>query len=152
MKYILIIGASENGKSTTINQVCKDLKPTKAWQLNSEAVFIEVGVNVGMFNGTYLIEVNGVIILVAAGCPTEQDVTITDLVNIAISLGFVLGILLVAMRTFERKEDFDTPRELEKLGTKIDAIRIEKIAGDFKNNSKWIDRVQNIVSMVKKNI
>lgn len=152
MKYVLIIGASENGKSTTINQVCKDLKPTKAWELNSEAVFAEVEVNVEMFNGTYLLEVKGTIILVGAGCPTEQDVTITDLVNIALNLGFAVSILIVAMRTFERKEGFDTPKELDKLGSKIYEEKIEKIPGDFKNNSKWIDRVQNIVSVVKKNI
>lgn len=73
MKYALIIGASENGKSTTINEVCKRLKPTKAWELNSEGIFIEVKSTVGMFNGTYLIEVNGIIILVAAGQRTENE-------------------------------------------------------------------------------
>jgi nicotinamide riboside kinase len=42
MKYALIIGASENGKSTTINEVCKRLKPSKVWELNSEEIFLEV--------------------------------------------------------------------------------------------------------------
>ena len=99
MKYALIIGASGNGKSTTINEVCKNLKPTKAWELNSDSIFIEVKASVGKFNGTYLIEVNGIIILVAAGCPTEQDITITTLIEIAINQNFNINILIVAVRT-----------------------------------------------------
>lgn len=152
MKYILIIGASENGKSTTINEVCKKLKPTRAWELNSDEIFVEVKTNIGIYNGTYLIEVNGTIILVAAGSPTEQDITITVLVEIAIKLKFNIKILIVAMRTFEKKEGFDTPKELENLGEKIYQEKIYKIAGDYKNSSEWNDRVKRITSVVEKNL
>lgn len=152
MKYVLIIGAKDNGKSTTINEVCKRLKPSKVWQLNSKGIFIEVKVTVGMFNGTYLIEVDGKIILVAAGCPTEQDITISVLVKIAITLQFDVKILIVAMRTSERKKGFDTPKELEKLGQKIHEEKISLISGDYKNDSNWNNRVDKIVNIIKKNI
>lgn len=152
MKYVLIIGASENGKSTTINEVCKKLKPTRSWELNSDGLFVEVKANIGMFNGTYLIEVNESIILVAAGSPTEQDITITVLVDIAIKLKFDIKILIVAMRSFEKKEGFDTPNELKKIGENIYQEKIYKIAGDYKNTAEWNDRVKKIVSVLIKNI
>ena len=149
MKYIIIIGASENGKSTTINEVCKRFKPTKAWELNSDKVFVEVKASVGMYNRTYLIEVNGILILVAAGSPTEQDITITDLVKIALKSGFNIKFLIVAMRTFEKKSGFNTPKELEKLGTNIYQEKIYKIDGDYKASSEWNNRVNKIVSSIE---
>lgn len=152
MKYVLIVGATENGKSTTISEVYKRLKPTKAWELNSKQIFVEVKANVGMFNGTYLIEVNGIIILVAAGSPTEQDITITDLLKLAIKLGFDIKLLIVAMRTFEKKSGFDTPKELEKIGVKVYLEKIFKIAGDYKVNSDWNDRIDRIVSTIEMNM
>ena len=149
MKYVLIVGATENGKSTTINEVCKKLQPTKSWVLNSEGIYINIEADIGMFNGTYLIEVNGVIILVAAGSPTEQDITITDLFKLAIQLGFDVKILIVAMRTSERKPSFDTPKELQKLGKEIYCEKIFKIDGDYKANSDWKDRIDRIVFAIK---
>ncbi|OXA99138.1 hypothetical protein B0A75_11975 [Flavobacterium oncorhynchi] len=107
---------------------------------------------VEIFNGTYLIEVNGTIILVAAGSPTEQDITITALVQIAINLEFDIKILIVAMRTFEKKENFDTPNELNKLATKIFQEKISKIPGNFKNSEQWNNRVDKIVSKVKESV
>lgn len=152
MKYILIIGASEAGKSTTINEVCKKLKPNKAWALNSDGIFVEVKTNVDIFNGTYLIEVDGIIILVAVGSPTEQDITITVLVEIAIMQKFNIEILILAMRTFEKKSGFDTPKELEKIAVKIYQEKIYKIDGNYKNTVEWNDRINNIISVVKRNL
>jgi hypothetical protein len=153
MKYILIVGAKENGKSTTIENVCKKLKPSKVWELDKEAqMFVEVALSTVIINGTYILEVNGSIILVVAGSPTEQEITITIIINIAISQGFNITIILAAMRSFERLEGYNTPEELSNFAQEIDRIKINKIEGDYMNNSEWQNRIERIVSKIKSNI
>ena len=90
MKYILIIGTKDAGKSTTIDAVCKKLKPTSVERLNSEKVFEKVSNTVDILNGTYVIEVDGKIILVVAGAPTEQGITITVLIKICLKMFLVI--------------------------------------------------------------
>jgi hypothetical protein len=152
MKYILIRGGSRNGKSTTIDAIAKKLKPSKVWQLNSQGIFISVSVEVDIKNGTYIIEVNGVIILVVAGSPTEQDITITVLIEIALKQNFNLKILIVAMRTFELKDNFDTPKELEKLATKISEEKIYRINEDLKTSIEFKNRISKYTNLIQKEI
>src|ERR1700757_2128780 len=105
MKYILIIGTTNAGKSTTIDAVCKKLNPTSVQHLKSDKTFEKVAIDVDILNGTYLIEVNGKIILVSAGAPTEQNIRITVLIEICIKLKIKIDFALVAMRTVERREN-----------------------------------------------
>lgn len=153
MKYILIAGAKESGKSTTIENVCKQIKPSRVWELDKdEKVFIETAITTVIVNGTYIIEINGKIILVVAGSPTEQEITITILINIAISQGFNITIILVAMRLFEKMNGYDTPKELDHFAEEIDRIRIDKIIGDYKNSPEWCNRIERIIAKIKANI
>lgn len=153
MKYILLIGAKEKGKSTTIANVCKKLKPSKIWELDKEKhTFIEVEISTMIINGTYVIEVDGKFILVVAGSPTEQIITITILINIAVSQGFKISIILAAMRSFERLEGYNTPNELNNFAQEIDRIKIRKIDGDFMSNPEWQNRIERIVSKINSNM
>lgn len=153
MKYILIIGAKEKGKSTTIANVCKNLKPSKVWEFVKEKqTFVEVEISTAIINGTYIIEVNGKIILVVAGSPTEQIITITILINLAIAQGFKITIILAAMRSFERLKGYDTPKELSNFAQEIDRIKINKIDGDYMSTPEWQNRIERIVNKIKSNI
>jgi hypothetical protein len=117
MKYILIIGRANDGKSTTIDAVCKQLKPTRVEKLDVRRRMIEEQDNsVPILNGTYIIEAQGKIILVVAGAPTEQGTTITVLINICIELKLKIEFALVCMRSYERSEGFNTRVELKELG------------------------------------
>jgi hypothetical protein len=150
MNYILIKGAADAGKSTTIQHVCQRLQPISIQQLKSGQRFEKVALDTKILNGTYLLLVNNKMMLVSAGAPTEQRITITVLIEICISLNIKIGLALVAMRSVERTEGFSTKRELEKLGTCIWEQRIYKIDGDnYQHTTEWKERVDSIVLAAK---
>lgn len=150
MKYILIIGTTDAGKSTTINAVCKKLNPTSIQRLKSDKTFEKVAIDVDILNGTYLVEINGKIILVSAGAPTEQNIKITILIEICIKLEIEIDFALVAMRTVERREGFDTKKELKEFGDCILEERIWQINGnDFKASKEWQSRIDKISGLIK---
>jgi hypothetical protein len=152
MKYILVSGASHAGKSTTMDAVCKMLKPDRIQRLNPDTKTLEdIGGVHHMLNGSFLLEVNGSIILVAAGATTEQKITITLLVKIAIELKLRIDFAIVSMRSYEKKTGFNTPEELKSLGECIGSFTVNKISGeDFKNSQQWKARVQGIVNLLAK--
>lgn len=150
MKYILIIGTTNAGKSTTINAVCKKLNPTSIQRLKSDKTFEKVAIDVDILNGTYLVEINGKVILVSAGAPTEQNIKITILIEICIKLKIEINFALVAMRTVERREGFDTKKELKEFGECILEERIWQVSGDnFKSSKKWQNRIDKISGLIK---
>lgn len=159
MKYILIIGASNSGKSETINAVCEKLKPTKIWvlvpnkedKLNSN--FKLVSNSTKIINGSYLVEINGKIIFVCAGSPTEQKITITVLISICVRLKITIDFALISMRAFERKIGFKTINELKSFGEPIFKTKIFKIQQDnFQDTEEWNNRIENIVKLTKENL
>lgn len=150
MKYILIIGTTDAGKSTTINAVCKKLNPTTIQRLKSDKTFEKVAIDVDILNGTYLVEINGKIILVSAGAPTEQNIKITILIEICIKLKIEIDFALVAMRTVERREGFDTKKELKEFGECILEEKIWQVNGnDFKASKEWQSRIDKISGLIK---
>lgn len=158
MKSILIIGASNEGKSTTIQEVCKRLKPTKVNRLyadknNFEESRIELSEVTNIFNDTFIIEVNDKLVLVVAGAPTEQNIKITTLIQICIKIKINITFLIVSMRSFERKEGFDTQNELKNKSKIVLTERIYFIEDDkFQNNIEWNKRITKIVDTLKLNI
>lgn len=151
MKYILIRGTANSGKSTTMNEVCKRLNPNSIKKLKENS-FVDCDTDVNIFNDTFLITYKNRNILVVAGAPTEQNRKITTIIKICVTLKIEISIALVSMRSVERKKDYDTPAELEKNGTCLLDERIWKIEGDYKESKKWNDRIENIVSLINKNI
>lgn len=158
MKSILIIGASNAGKSTTIREVCKRLKPTKVYRLYADKVTlensrIELSDIQKIFNDTFIIEVKGKLVLVVAGAPTEQNIKITILIEICIKIEIDITFLLVSMRSFEKREGFDTPNELKAKSEIILTEKIYRIDDDkFENNIEWNNRIDKIVNTLKTNI
>lgn len=158
MKSILIIGTADAGKSTTMSEVCRRLKPTKVFRLitdtenykNSKLKKAEIG---DIFNDTFIIEVNGKLILVVAGAPTEQRIRLTILIEICISINVDISFYLVSKRLIERIEGFDTVTELQAKSKIILSQRIYKIPNeDFQNMQEWNDRIDSIGKLILKNI
>ena len=158
MKSVLIIGASHAGKSTTIREVCKRVNPTKVYRLhvdnnNLKNSQIELSEIDKIFNDTFIIEVQGKMIMVVAGAPTEQNIRITVLIEVCIQIGIDISFLLVSMRSFEKREGFDTPNELKNQSEIVLKEKIHKITDDnFINNIEWNQRIDKIVKIIKSSI
>ena len=149
MKYIIVKGASHHGKSTTIDAVCRMLKPERVERLNTvkrELQYFDQ--SEPKHNGCFLLWVRGKIILVSAGATTEHKTSITVLITILIELQIEIDFAIVAMRSREQTKDFNTPEELKRLGECLGTVEISWIAGDYKNSIEWKDRVQGIVDML----
>lgn len=158
MKSILVIGASSAGKSSTMSGVCKKLNPSKVYHLkinredHYKSELIEANVD-DIFNNTYVIEVNGKLILVCAGAPTEQNFTITIIIDVCIKIGIDIFFAIVSMRSFERKDGFDTPKQLGEKSIIILSERIYRIANDdYKETAEWKNRIDKIVKIILENI
>lgn len=158
MKYVLIIGASHAGKSTTVNEICRRLNPDKVWRLVPNysdlmsSSFEEVKIDTPIQNGTYLIQTGGIKMLVSAGSPTEQGITVTMLISICIKLKIEIKFLIVSMRSFEIKKGYDTKNELLQLGANIYEEKIYKIPGDdYRENIEWKARINRIIQAIQTN-
>lgn len=158
MKSILIIGGSSAGKSSTMSAVCKTLKPSKVFRLaidrnnyqNTKLKEAEVD---EIFNNTFIIEVQGKFILVCAGAPTEQGIQITALIEICIKIKVAISFLLVSMRSFEKKQGFNTPEQLASKSDIILTERIYRINDDkFKVTTEWKNRINRIASLTLENL
>lgn len=158
MKSILIIGASNAGKSTTMNEVCKRLNPSEVYKLivnrgDFEKSRIEPAEIDEIFNNTFIIKVKGKFILVVAGAPTEQNIKITVLIEICIKIEIEISFLLVSMRSFEKREGFDTPTELENKSEVVLTEKIYRIGEEkFEESVEWNSRINTIVDLVKTNL
>lgn len=154
MKYILIVGTKDAGKSTTIDELCKRLQPTSMRCLNSlKREFTRISLDEIVHNGTFLLQVNGEIILVVAGAPTEQQITITVIIEICVKLGIKIDFAIVAMRSFETRFGHSTRRELQNFGNCVLDERIRRIDGDnFKETSEWQNRIERILSSIRETV
>lgn len=158
MKSILIIGASDAGKSTTMREVCKRLNPTKVYRLFADKYILEnsriaLSEVTNIFNDTFIIEVHGKSILVVAGAPTEQIITITILIEICIKIKIDISFALVSMRSYEKREGFDTPNELKAKSEVVLTEKIHRIGADkYMKDPEWIRRIDKIVEAIKVNI
>ena len=153
MKSILIIGASNAGKSTTAQEVCKQLNPTKVYSLNISEGKLKDAELKNIFNNTFIIEVNGKLILVVAGATTEQGFKITVIIDICIKLKLDISFALVSMRSFEKTKGFDTRNQLASISEILLVEKIYKIDNEnFKNTNEWKSRIEKIVNLIKENI
>lgn len=151
MKYVIVKGARDHGKSTTIDAVCSILNPERIQRVNTDKRQLEYfDRNEPMHNGCFLLRVHGKIILISAGATTEHKTRITVLIDILIELNIQTDFAIVAMRRCERMEGFNTPEELTLLGEDLGLVESNLIDGDYQNSSEWKDRVQRIVDMLRK--
>lgn len=154
MKAIIIRGAGNEGKSTTIREVCKRLKPQGVYKLDiSKKEKVEEDID-KICNDIYLIEVKGKYILVFAGSPTEISVNVSVAVDICIKIGIEISFAIVSRKYAERKVGFDTRKELKEKGFEVIheelVRRIEQ--NNFEQTEEWNKRVDNIVNKVNENL
>ena len=163
MKSILITGAKDSGKSTTIQEICENLNPSKIYKLNIdnsqiennqiERSFLSEGKLDNIFNDTFVIEVQGKLILVLSGCPTEQGIKLTIIFECCIFLKLDIKFSIVAKRLFEKKENYNTEEELKNKSEIIYKETISKIKSiDYKINPMWDLRIKNMVSLIENNL
>lgn len=165
MKSILIVGTKDGGKSTTITEVCKMLNPTKVYKLNTKEKKLENAQIEHIYNETFIIEFNGKLILVVAGAPTEQGITLKVLIEICIEIGVKISFLLVSKRKIERKKDsatkkvFKTEKDLNDFSELIHTEKInrvplvdEKDPNSFKQDVNWQTRITKIHELIISNI
>jgi len=153
MDYILIRGKRGSGKSTTMDEVCRRLKPDFILELVDKNIFEEINKNNQLLNGTYILQIGKKNILIVAGAPPEQNITITLIIKICIQLKIEIAFGIIAMRSSEGAGKYDTPNELKNFGNPIEEIKILRIEGDdYKLTTEWIERVNNIVTLTIENI
>ena len=161
MKYILIKGAKNAGKSTTLDAICKDLKPSRVSKLaffeNAEKIEVpyleEIDNLIKLVNDTYIIEVNAKNVLIVCGSPSEQSMKITYIIDVLIRMEINIDFALVAMRSFERTDGFNTEKELENIGEALLIDKIYKINDiKFNETSEWKNRIQKYVQLISDNI
>lgn len=143
-----------SGKSTTIREICKRLDPLQVLKLiidknNFNTPTLEIGIIENIYNDTLIIEVNGKLILVLAGCPTEQGISLTVILNQCNILKLTISFIIVAKRKVERKTGFNTQNELASISTIKHIENIEFI--DFENYMNtpiWENRIDNIIRII----
>ena len=157
MKYILLKGKMNAGKSETITSVCKnfDVNSCQRISLNAEGELIiknDSSENFG--NGTFIINVNGSNILIVAGAPTEQKITITIMLKVLAQIQVEIVFAIISVRSREVLAGFDTANELNKLGHECvleeEVIRID--SDDYSVTTNWRDRVKRIVELINQNV
>lgn len=157
MNSILIVGKRDEGKSTTIQKVCEELNPSEVLKLhvnrdNLGGNTIKSALVSDIANNSFIIKVKGKYILVSAGAPSEQKISITEQLEVCATIGIEISFLIVAKRHSERVKGINTSDELKKLGEIVLTERIIKIDGDFRRTKEWNDRIKRIVDAVLNNL
>ena len=159
MKSILIIGTRDGGKSTTITEICKMLKPSKVYSLNFTEKKLKPADVKDIYNNTFIIEVKGKLILVVAGAPTEQRISLKVIIEICIEINIEISFLIVAKRTYERLNGFNTVNDINEYSQLIHTERVNPIEltdkndlDSFKKNQLWINRIEKLTKIIEENI
>lgn len=155
MKYIIVKGKANEGKTTTIAQVVKELNPIEIKSIifdEDEAIrLVELNLSEVLENGLYLIKTNNLVIIIVIGAPTEIDIPISIIFNKILELKVNIDFAIIAVRERE-KDGFNSRQELQKFGAEIYFEHIEKIPViDFKNTEDWKNRVKRILNSIEEN-
>jgi len=158
MKSILIIGTSDAGQSTTMREVCKRLNPDRVYRLRMDIQdykksSLKPAETDDIFNDTFVIEVAGHRILVVAGAPTEQEIRLTVLLDICAAIEVRLSFALVSMRSYERREGYDTPAELASRSEIVLTERICRVGDEnFGTHTEWNARIDKIIKTLQSHL
>lgn len=157
MKYILLKGKMDAGKSSTITAICQNFIISSCQRITLDAngkLKIENDTSNNFGNGTFIINVNGSNILIVAGAPTEQKITITLILIFIMELQIEILFAIISVRSREVLAGFDTVSELEKLGH-VCILEEEISRIDIHNytlTSIWQNRIKKISDLINKNL
>jgi hypothetical protein len=157
MKYILLKGKMDAGKSSTITAICQNFNISSCQRISLDAngkLKIQNDTSNNYGNGTFIINVNGSNILIVAGAPTEQKITITLILIFIMELQIEISIGLISVRSREVLAGFDTVNELEQQGhvciLEEEINRIDR--DDFALTSVWQNRIRKISDLINDNL
>ncbi len=157
MKYILLKGKMDAGKSSTITAICQNFNIRSCQRISLDAngkLKIQNDTSNNYGNGTFIINVNGSNILIVAGAPTEQKITITLILIFIMEPKIEISFALISVRSREVLAGFDTISELEKLGhlciLEEEINRID--TDDFALTSIWQNRIRKISDLINDNL
>ncbi|WP_294823371.1 hypothetical protein [uncultured Flavobacterium sp.] len=157
MKFILVKGSRWAGKTETIKEISKRLKPTAIRRIHisdtSPTLLTSIDPSIGISNGNYLLTVRDKCILVVTDSPTQQRTRITTIVEAAHKLNLKPSLALISINTIERLKNFDTSNELEKFGKCIHNVKIWRIPSiKYDLTEEWNKRVSYLLSIILHNL
>lgn len=157
MNYIIVKGSKNAGKSKTINEVCRRLKPDRIQKLffkpTEESFIEEVNPATQLLNETYIISLKNKNILVVAGSPTGQRRNITVLVEAIRQKGIPVHFAIIAIRSLEKLSNFSTVKELTVYGNCIYETKIRRIpAHNYSETEEWNRRIEHLVFLCQRNL
>ncbi|WP_162927025.1 hypothetical protein [Flavobacterium psychrotrophum] len=157
MKYILIKGNTSAGKASTVNEVCRRLKPEKICRLyfseNGKVSLHTVYSSGDLADGNYLVTIRSKRVLMVSNAPTQQRVKISTIIDSLLSISITVEFAIVAMSGSEKLKDFATAKELAKYGKCIYETKIWRIPSHkFNLTEEWNKRISYLTAITLHNI
>lgn len=151
MKYMLIKGAKSSGKSVTVKEICKRLKPNaikKIYFDEEGKPLLEPAAKDLLDGSNYILTVKNKKVLLVAKSPTEQKVRVTSILEAVQNLQIQPDFAIVSMCGLEKLKDFSTAKELESFGQCVYETKIWRIpAHHFSTTEEWNKRVTYLTSI-----
>ncbi len=148
---MLIKGAKSSGKSVTIKEICKRLKPNaiKKIHFNEQGKPVLEPITKEVLDGSnYILTVKNKKVLLVAKSPTEQKVRVTSILEAVQNLEIQPDFAIVSMCGLEKLKDFATAKELENFGQCVYETKIWRIpAHEFSTTDEWNKRVTYLTSV-----
>ena len=157
MNYIIVKGSKNSGKSATIRDVCKRLKPDTIRRVtfydNDSKALEYISTASDLPDGILLLTVKKKTILAITIAPTEQRKTITSIMESLTLLGLAPDFAIIAMSGLEKLPGYSTILEMEHFGKCIFETKIRRIPSyTFRNTEEWDKRVSYITAITLHNI
>ncbi len=151
MKYMIIKGAKSSGKSVTVKEICKRLKPhaVKAIYFDQEGnPALEPATHDKLDGHNYIATVKDKKVLVVAKSPTEQKIRVTAILEAIKNLEIQPDFAIVSVCGLEKLKDFATAKELENFGKCVYETKIWRIpAHEYSTTEEWNKRVSYLTSV-----
>ena len=157
MNYIIVKGSKSSGKSATVREVCKRLKPDAIRRVHlGDAGFATleyVSTSSDLPDGTLVLTVRKKSILAVTIAPTEQRKTITSIMEAVNELGVAPDFAIIAMSGLEKVQGYSTTVEMQPYGNCIYETKIRRIPSyTFRDTEEWDKRVSYITAITLHNI
>lgn len=151
MKYMLIKGAKSSGKSVTVKEICKRLKPNAIKKIHFDEdgnPILETATKDELDGSNYMLTVKNKKVLMVAKSPTEQKVRVTSILEAIHNLEMQPDFAIISVSGLEKLKDFATAKELESFGQCVYETKIWRIpAHEFSTTDEWNKRVAYLTSV-----
>ncbi len=151
MKYMIIKGAKSSGKSVTVKEICKRLKPQAIKKVCFDEQgnpLIEPAIEEELDGSNYIATVKDKRVLMVAISPTEQKKRVTDILHAVKQLEIMPDFAIVSMCGLEKLKNFATAKELENFGHCVHETKIWRIpAHEYNSTDEWNKRVTHLTSI-----